>query len=758
MFSGDIMVFHPQFERAGKEAGLQVWRVENMDLVPVPESLYGQFYTGDAYVVLNSTSNRRGDLQYDLHYWQGSECSQDESGAAAILAVQMDDFLQGAPVQYREVQGHESSTFSGYFKTGLTYMQGGVASGFNHVVTNEVEVQRLLQVKGRRVVRSTEIPVNWENFNQGDSFILDLGQEIVQWSGRHSNRFEKLKATMVSKSIRDNERCGRAKLQVVDEGAEPEKMIEVLGEKPDLPESLSDDTQTDVSNRKVAKLYKVSNAGGVMDVTLVSEQNPFSQDALESTECYILDNGTNGLIFVWKGKDANSDERHAVLQSSEKFLQQMNYPPYTQVQVLPEYGETPLFKQFFKNWKDDVDTVGMGTAYVTNKVAKIEKVQFDVSKLHQSDSMAAQYGMVDRGHGEKKIWRIEGSNKVPVESASFGQFYGGDSYLILYQYQHSDRQGHIIYIWQGAESSQDETGASAVLAVKLDDELGGGAVQVRALQGKEPAHLMSMFGGRPMVVYKGGTSREGGQSEPTETRLFQVRANPAGDTRAVEVAPSSSCLNSNDVFLLVSSSGSWMWKGSSSSSAEVKGAEHLAEILLVTPTQQEEGEEEDGFWVALGGKEDYCHSPRLNNKIDAHPPRLFACSNKTGSFQMEEVPGELTQDDLAPDDVMILDTWDQVSLPFHHHCGNKPLALLLAHSLLLQVFVWIGNEAHDEEKMEAAASAERYIDTDPAGRDPRTPIVTLKQGFEPPTFTGWFLGWNHEYWNKDPLERFMQGL
>lgn len=28
--------------------------------------------------------------------------------------------------------------------------------------------------------------------------------------------------------------------------------------------------------------------------------------------------------------------------------------------------------------------------------------------------------------------------------------------------------------------------------------------------------------------------------------------------------------------------------------------------------------------------------------------------------QMEEVPGELTQDDLAPDDVMILDTCDQV--------------------------------------------------------------------------------------------------
>ncbi|XP_023199625.1 gelsolin-like isoform X2 [Xiphophorus maculatus] len=748
---GDIMVFHPEFERAGKEAGLQVWRVENLDLAPVPESLYGRFYTGDAYLVLSSTSNRRGDLQYDLHYWQGSECSQDESSAAAILAVQMDDFLQGAPVQYREVQGHESGTFSGYFKTGLTYMKGGVASGFNHV-TNEVEVQRLLQVKGRRVVRATEVPVSWGSFNQGDSFILDLGQEIIQWSGSHSNRFEKLKATLVSKSIRDNERCGRANLQVVDEGAEPDGMIEVLGDKPDLPESHSEDTQTDASNRKVAKLYKVSNAGGDMEVTLVSEQNPFPQHALESSECFILDNGTNGRIFVWKGKDANGAERQAVLQNSEKFIQQMEYPPYTQVQVLPQSGETPLFKQFFRNWRDAEDTVGMGTAYIANKVP------FDVSKLHQSDSMSAQYGMVDRGDGDKKIWRVEGSGKVLVDPAYFGQFYGGDSYLILYQYQHGGRRRHMVYIWQGAESSQDETVASAVLAVELDDELGGGAVQVRVVQGKEPAHLMSLFGGQPMVVYQGGTSREGGQSTTADTRLFQVRSNPAGDTRAVEVGPSSSRLNSNDAFLLTAAGGAWLWKGRGSSAAEAKGAEHLAQVLQVNPAPLEEGEEPDGFWAVLGGKDDYCRAPRLSNKMDAHPPRLFASSNKTGTFQMEEVPGELTQDDLAPDDVMILDTWDQVSLPHHRHHGNQVLAPPVAHRFPRQVFVWIGNEANEEEKMEAAATAERYIRTDPTSRNPLTPIVTLKQGFEPTTFTGWFLGWNHDYWSQDPLERFLQAL
>lgn len=46
---------------------------------------------------------------------------------------------------------------------------------------------------------------------------------------------------------------------------------------------------------------------------------------------------------------------------------------------------------------------------------------------------------------------------------------------------------------------------------------------------------MSMFGGKPLVVYKGGTSREGGQTAPAATRLFQVRSSTSGATRAVEV-------------------------------------------------------------------------------------------------------------------------------------------------------------------------------------------------------------------------------
>ncbi len=48
---------------------------------------------------------------------------------------------------------------------------------------------------------------------------------------------------------------------------------------------------------------QVSNADGDIEVTMVADQNPFSQDALQSSECFILDNGANGLIFVWKGSN-----------------------------------------------------------------------------------------------------------------------------------------------------------------------------------------------------------------------------------------------------------------------------------------------------------------------------------------------------------------------------------------------------------------------------------------------------------------------
>lgn len=50
------------------------------------------------------------------------------------------------------------------------------------------------------------------------------------------------------------------------------------------------------------------------------------------------------------------------------------------------------------------------------------------------------------------------------------------------------------------------------------------------------------------------------------------------------------------------------------------------------------------------------------------------------------------------------------------------------------------------------STAKEYVDTDPAGRR-GIPITTIKQGAEPPTFTGWFQGWDAQMWDTDPLDR-----
>jgi hypothetical protein len=102
--------------------------------VKIPEGVEpGKLFAGDSYILL-STVQKGSSLQWNLHFWLGSETSQDESGVAAYKTVELDDYLGGGPIQYRECMEHESDLFMSYFKTqGLEYIPGGVDSGFNKV-------------------------------------------------------------------------------------------------------------------------------------------------------------------------------------------------------------------------------------------------------------------------------------------------------------------------------------------------------------------------------------------------------------------------------------------------------------------------------------------------------------------------------------------------------------------------------------------------------------------------------------------------
>ncbi|OCT63426.1 villin-1 [Xenopus laevis] len=702
--------------------GLQIWRVEKMELVPVAENSHGNFFEGDCYLLL-MTHKTGNNFTYNIHFWVGNDSSMDEQGAVAIYTIQMDDHLGGVAIQHREAQGYESDTFKGYFKHGIIYKSGGVASGMNHVETNTYNVKRLLHCKGKKNVLAGEVPVEWSSFNLGDVFLLDLGKLIIQWNGPESNKQERLRGMTLAKDIRDRERGGRSYVGVVEGDNEEQSpqlmsiMNYVLGERTQIRAVIRDEVVDQVAKTSI-KLFQVSDNNGNLMVQEVATQ-PLTQDLLKHDDCYILDQA-GSKIFVWKGKNASKEEKQQAMTRALNFIRAKNYPPSTNVEVENDGSESAVFKQLFQKWTTKDQTSGMGKTSTVGKVAKVEQVKFDVNTMHAKPEVAAQQKMVDDGSGEAEVWRIENLERVPVEKQYLGHFYGGDCYLILYKYLVNNKYHYMLYMWQGHHASQDEITASAYQAVILDQEYGGQPVQVRVPMGKEPAHLMAIFKGK-MVVYEGGTSRADSSEIPADIRLFQVHGANEFSTKAFEVPVRASSLNSNDVFVLKTKGTCYLWCGKGCSGDERAMAKNVADIISRgEKVVVAEGQEPSDFWLALGGKSQYANSKRLQEETLDITPRLFECSNKTGNFVATEI-SDFNQDDLDEEDVFLLDAWDQV-------------------------FMWIGKNANETEKKEAAVTAQEYLKSHPGSRDINTPIIVVKQDYEPPTFTGWFMAWDPFRW------------
>ncbi|XP_031603852.1 advillin [Oreochromis aureus] len=716
------------FRAVTRSPGIIIWRIEKMELVQVPEKSYGSFFEGDCYVLL-FTQKVGNSLSYNIHYWIGSQSTQDEQGSAAIYTVQLDEFLGSSPVQYREVQDHESDTFKGYFKQGIIYKKGGVASGMRHTETNTYDVKRLLHVKGNKRVIAKEVEMSWKSFNLSDVFLLDLGKTIIQWNGPKSNRQERLKGMLLAQDIRDRERGGRAEIRVVEGDAESsspqamELMTETLGERTVALKDGPPDEAVDQEQKGQLTLYQVSDADGQMKVTEVATR-PLVQDLLTHDDCYILDQG-GVKIFVWKGKKANKEERQAAMTRALDFIKAKNYPITTNVETVNDGAESALFKQLFQRWTVKDQTQGLGKVNTKGRIAHVTQEKFDASLMHAQPEVAAQERMVDNGTGQVEVWRIENLELAPVDPQWYGYFYGGDCYLILYTYLVNNKKCYLLYMWQGRHATQDELAASAFQAVSLDQKYNGEPVQVRVTMGREPRHFMAIFKGK-LVIFEGGTSRKGSSEPEPPVRLFQVHGTDQFNTKTIEVPALATSLNSSDVFLLKSQTGMYLWCGKGSSGDERAMAKEVSSAISQnSPRGSEEiiaeGQEPIEFWELLGGKAPYASDKRLQQVVLDHEPRLFECSNKTGRFIVTEVT-HFIQDDLSEDDVMLLDTWDQV-------------------------FIWVGKDANEEERKEALTTSQEYLQTHPGERDPHTPIVLIKQGFEPPTFTGWFTAWDPTKWS-----------
>ena len=190
-----------QFQLAGDEPGLEIWRIEGFNAVPWPRERFSHFFSGDSYIILQTIFPKK---KYELFFWLGADSSTDEIGAAAIRTVQLHQVLGGLPVQHREVQHHESGQFLALWKDfgGLRYLEGGIDSAFNHVEPATYQ-PRLLHVKGRRVCRVVEVGLTARSLNDGDGFVLDAGLRIYVWLGSECNKYEAQKCFEVVRGLRE---------------------------------------------------------------------------------------------------------------------------------------------------------------------------------------------------------------------------------------------------------------------------------------------------------------------------------------------------------------------------------------------------------------------------------------------------------------------------------------------------------------------------------------------------------------------------
>ncbi|KAG7294189.1 hypothetical protein NEMBOFW57_004259 [Staphylotrichum longicolle] len=353
--------------RVGVTPGLFVWRIEDFSVVPVPPSAHGQFYSGDSYIILSSQAlSPKTDptkLTHAIHFLLGAHTTQDEAGTAAYKTVELDAFLRGAAVQHRELQARPSPSFLALFPR-LTFLRGGVASGFRHVVetsppttTPEDEVTTLLRVFKHPSSSSAAAPApndggvivcevepTWRSLDEGDVFILERGAKIWVWQGGRCSPMERAKAAQVVHEMRlakrgdvevvaQGEAGGRAVVRMLGGGGAESESGVLRAERPVVgAQGVGRETEG-------RRLFRLSDESGRLEFGLVRDVGEgISMRDLDGDDVFVLDDAGK-TIWVWEGQGASKAEKAMWLKVAQAYVRK--------VQGEDESGEaylTPIAK------------------------------------------------------------------------------------------------------------------------------------------------------------------------------------------------------------------------------------------------------------------------------------------------------------------------------------------------------------------------------------------------------------------------------
>ncbi|KAE9377686.1 putative actin-binding protein Fragmin [Stipitochalara longipes BDJ] len=280
------------------------------------------------------------------------------------------------------------------------------------------------------------------------------------------------------------------------------------------------------------------------------------------------------------------------------------------------------------------------------------------------------------------IWRIEDFEVVVWPKAKAGQFYDGDSYIVLHSFKVGEKEGkeqliHDIFFWLGSKTSQDEAGTAAYKTVELDKFLKGVATQHREIQQSPSDEFMALF---PRIKILSGGVRSGFRHvdqdvEPKEIstllRIFKHPGKGRADSMVViEVDPTWQSLNDEDVFVLDKGDKIWVWQGKKCSPMEkAKAAQVVNDLTLAKHIDVEVLAQTDSrsrlVVDLLGGRDadqTSFHAPRPVSSSRAtagstRPRKLFRLSDSSGelSFDLVKDGAPIQRADLDGNDVFLVD-------------------------------------------------------------------------------------------------------
>ncbi|XP_077019526.1 protein flightless-1 homolog isoform X2 [Tamandua tetradactyla] len=766
-------------EDVGQLPGLTIWQIENFLPVLVEETFHGRFYEADCYIVLKTFLDDSGSLNWEIYYWIGGEATLDKKACSAIHAVNLRNYLGAECRTVREEMGDESEEFLQVFDNDISYIEGGTASGF-YTVEDTHYVSRMYRVYGKKNIKLEPVPLKGASLDPRFVFLLDHGLDIYVWRGAQATLSSTTKARLFAEKINKNERKGKAEISQLVQGQEPPEFWEVLGGEPSAIERhVPDDFWP--PQPKLYKVglglgylelpqinYRLSVEHKKRPKVELMPGMRLLQSLLDTRCVYILDCWSD--VFIWLGRKSPRLVRAAALKLGQELCRMLHRPRHAAVSRSLEGTEAQVFKAKFKNW-DDVLTVdytrnaeavlpGPGLAgKVKRDAEKKDQLKADLTALFlprqppmalsEAEQLMEEWNEdLDGMEG----FVLEGKKFSRLPEEEFGHFYTQDCYVFLCRYWvpveceeepeepeepaadcaegaegRTERRPAeeafqcTVYFWQGREaSSMGWLTFTFSLQRKFESLFPGKLEVVRMTQQQENPKFLSHFK-RKFLIHRGRRKAPRAQ----QPSLYQLRTNGSAlCTRCIQINTDSSLLNSEFCFILKVPFESednqgivYAWVGRASDPDEAKLAEDILNTMFEASYSKQvinEGEEpENFFWVGIGAQKPYDDDAEYMKHT-----RLFRCSNEKGYFAVTEKCSDFCQDDLADDDIMLLDN------------GHE-------------VYMWVGTQTSQVEIKLSLKACQVYIQhMRSKEHEPPRRLRLVRKGNEQHAFTRCFHAWS----------------